>query len=60
MVGQSAYAQPMKQKTLQSTLRKYKNNPYINEDDNDYIASSRRNNKLDATQNAPESKFLQQ
>lgn len=56
MVGQSTYVQPIKQKAI----RKYKNNPYINEEENDYVVSSRRNNKLDLTQNAPESKFLQQ
>jgi hypothetical protein len=56
MVGHSTYVQPIKQKAI----RKYKNNPYINEEENDYVVSSKRNNKLDLTQNAPESKFLQQ
>ena len=55
MVGHSTYVQPIKQKAI----RKYKNNPYINEEENEY-ATSKRNNKLDLTQNAPESKFLQQ
>ena len=55
MVGHSTYVQPIKQKAI----RKYKNNPHINEEENEY-ATSKRNNKLDLTQNAPESKFLQQ
>ena len=53
-MAQAAYVQP------KPKARKYKNNPYINEEENDYVVSGRRNNKLDLTQNAPESKFLQQ
>jgi hypothetical protein len=41
-------------------MRKYKNNPYINDDEAGHVGSSRRNQKLDLTQNAPESKYLQQ
>jgi len=56
-VGQAAFAPPPKGN---KATRTYKKNPYINEEANAYVASSRRNHKLDLTPNAPESKFLQQ
>jgi hypothetical protein len=53
-----AYAQPTQGKAL--STRKYKNNPYANDEESGHPVSTRRNQKLDLTQNAPESKYLQQ